>query len=78
MNLCVYAQVNPSVISIAIAGCTVLVFVVASLLFAAFFFNMALRVMPGIEESVERQWMQEQSKVEELRTVCQATAQNWR
>ena len=39
---------------------------------------MALRVMPGIQESVERQWMQEQSKVEELRTVCQATAQNWR
>ena len=38
---------------------------------------MALRVMPGVEASVERQWMQAQSEVEELRTLCQATAQSW-
>ena len=34
--------------------------------------------MLGIEESVETQWRRKQSEVEELRTVCQATAQNWR
>ena len=36
--------------------------------------------MPGIEESVERQWRQwyrAQSEAEQLRTMCQASAQNW-
>ena len=33
--------------------------------------------MLGIEESVEKQWRRKQSEVEELRTVCQASAKNW-
>ena len=33
--------------------------------------------MPGVEASVETQWMRAQSEVEGLRTLCQATAQSW-
>ena len=33
--------------------------------------------MLGIEASVETQWRQKQSEVEELRRVCQASAKNW-